>query len=192
MRKNKWLVLLGSVLIFCGLGLMLFSQIRTCIAKDSTAELLIRLEEILPSKTVGVIDSYSSMEMPTLEFEGKNIVAVLNFPELGRSLPIESTWNKNRLTSLPQRFSGSVYDSSLIIGGSDQQGQFDCLKKLDIGYTVTVTDMTGAEYTYTVIRIERKKSADAEILTDEASDLTLFVREAYSTEYITVRCANKV
>ena len=192
MRKNKWLVLLGSVLIFCGLGLMLFSQIRAGIAKDSTAELLIRLEEILPSKTVGVIDSYSSMEMPTLELEGKNIVAVLNFPELGRSLPLESTWNKNRLTSLPQRFSGSVYDSSLIVGGSDQKGQFDCLKKLDIGYTVTVTDMTGAEYSYTVSRIERKKSADSKVLANKESSLTLFAREAYSTEYVIVRCTPKI
>ena len=192
MRKSKLLILLGSLLVFCSLALMLFSQVKADVAQKDIADLLSRLEEILPSGSVGTPDSFSSNEMPVLEIDKKNVVAILHFTESDLSLPVMGTWNKNALTSYPHRFSGSVYDGSLIVGGSDQKGQFDCLKKLDIGYTVTVTDMTGAEYFYTVDRIERKKSAGADVLTNSESALTLFVREAYSAEYIIVRCTPKI
>ena len=49
--------------------------------------------------------------------------------------------------------------------------------------------MTGAKFSYTVSKIERKRSAEKEVLSDPSSDLTLFVRDSGNMEYIVVRCA---
>lgn len=135
------------------------------------------------------MDSYSVMEMPVLEIEGQDFSGIVDIPAFGLMLPIYNTWDSRKVTSFPCRFYGTVYDGSLIVGGSDQEGQFDCFEKIQNGSTVIITDMTGAEFYYTVVRIDRAKSAEADILINEDADLTLFVRDAYSLDYIIVRCA---
>lgn len=186
--KSKWIILLGVLLLACSLGILLYTQFSAQKAQKTSADIVARLEEILPPKSVGVVDDYSSMQMPVLELDGAELIGVVEIPEWNVVLPVGSTWDTRTIYSFPQRFSGTVYDSSLIVGGMDQAGQFDCLKKMDVGNTVIVTDMTGAQFSYTVERIERKKSAEAEVLEDAQSNLTLFVRDEYSMEYIIVRC----
>lgn len=186
--KSKLILLLGAVFIFCGLGLLVFSINATKNTQKKAADMMERLEEILPPRSMGIKDDYSSMQMPVLELDGIEVIGIVEIPEWNVALPFISTWNTKTFHSLPQRFSGTIYDDSLIVGGMDQAGQFDCLKKLDIGNEIIVTDMTGAQFSYVVERIERRKSAEAEVLEDEQSKLTLFVRDASSMEYIMVRC----
>ena len=76
----------------------------------------------------------------------------------------------------------------MVIGGADDPRQFGFCDEIDLGVTVTVTDMTGAEFTYTVSRVDRSSSAEASWLTDAQHDLTLFCRDQYSMEYLAVRC----
>ena len=92
------------------------------------------------------------------------------------------------MASHPCRFWGSVYDSSLVIGGADQQGQFDFCDQIDIGNAVIITDMTGAAFSYTVACVERAARADADWLLSEDYDLTIFAKDAFSLEYLAVRC----
>lgn len=186
--RSKWLIRGGAALVTCSLVLVLVGQIVENRAQKQAAAMAAHLKEILPSATVGVQDTYSSMQMPSLEIDSKNIIGLLEIPAWEVSLPIGSSWDRRLLTTFPQRFSGTVYDGSLIVGGRDGAGQLDCLKKLDIGDVITVTDMTGARFTYAVDRVERKSSAAAEVLQDDTSDLTLFARGEYSLEYVVVRC----
>ena len=188
--KSKWVIICGILLLVCSFALMLFSLISADNAQKESEKIVARLKEVLPPKTVGVTDSYSSMQMPALKINGENIIGLLEITALDVALPIGSSWDKKTLNGFPQRFSGTVYDNSLIVGGYDSEGQFDCLKKLDIDSVITVTDMTGAQFKYTVERIERKSSAEADILNGESSSLTLFVRDTYSLDYIIVRCIN--
>jgi sortase (surface protein transpeptidase) len=187
-KRSKWLLLGGLLLLLCSLGLFLFEQISAHMAQNATADMVARLEQILPPRSTGVMDTYSSMQMPAMEVDGADVIGLLDIPAHDVALPIGAAWETKTRTSFPRRFSGTVYDGSLIIGGYDQKGQFDCLKKLDVGDAVSVTDMTGAEFTYVVQQIERKSSVQAEVLADESSELTLFARNAYSMEYIVVRC----
>lgn len=180
------------LLLLCGVGLFVYELVSANIAQNATADMIARLDQIIPPRSVGVVDTYASMQMPSMEVDGEELIGILEIPTQNTVLPIGAAWDTKSRTSFPRRFSGTVYDGSLIVGGYDQKGQFDCLKKLDVGDAVRVTDMTGAEFTYTVRRIERKESVQAENLTDETSDLTLFVRNAYSMEYIVVRCAKDV
>jgi len=129
--------------------------------------------------------------MPVLSVEGQDVVAVVELPAYGVRLPVGSTWDAGGVTAYPRRFSGSAYDRTLVIGGSDRAGQLDCLERVEIGDTVTVTDMTGGVFTYEVTRADRFDSAETEKLVDPATHLTLFVRDTYALEYVLVRCVMK-
>jgi len=90
----------------------------------------------------------------------------------------------------PKRFSGTVYDNSLVIGGYYCKGQFDCLTRLDNGNIITVTDMTGAQFSYEIKDIIRKKDVDSKFLNNNSFDITLFVYSPKSFDYIIVRGSN--
>lgn len=163
-------------------------RLQVSKAWDRARELCCQIEEVLPPKSEGVQEEYTDMEMPVLSLEEEDFCGLLTIPSYDRKLPVADTWDGKKVTAYPCRFYGTLYDGTLIIGGSDQEGQFDCLKWLENGSELIVTDMLGEEFTYTVREVERSKSAEAEVLTDETADLTLFVREAYSLEYIIIRC----
>ena len=188
MKLRKLFRVLGCVLILASLGLGAFSLIRTNQAKERCADAVQRIQALLPSPTAGIMDQYSSMAMPVLEVGGQDYVCLIRIPVFGVTLPVKNGWNQTAVSLGPCRFSGTVYDGSLIIGGADQTGQFDFFDRLDLDDKITVTDMTGAEFHYAVTRIDRAKSADAEALNRHEADLVLFVRDALSMEYLIVRC----
>ena len=113
---------------------------------------------------------------------------MLEVPAFGLALPVADQWDSKNLHFPPGRFSGSAYDNTLVIGGADSQGQFSFCDKIDNGAVITVTDMTGVRFTYTVFRVDRAKHAESQWLVADDYDLTLFCRDAYSMEYIAVRC----
>ena len=70
----------------------------------------------------------------------------------------------------------------------DYEEQFACLKQLDMGNRIVVTDMTGAQFFYEVAWIERQKSVDEGKMDNGEFQLSLFVRDTLSMEYVIVRC----
>ncbi len=188
-RLSNWIIVIGILLILCALGLLVVLNISTQKAKEETEYTVSQIKELLPPESAGEACAYSSAEMPSLEINGKDVIGLLRIDVTDTELPIGGKWDKSSLISFPQRFSGSVYDGTLIVGGYDRKGQLDCLKKLDIGDEISVTDMTGARYTYNVEQIDRSKSAKADDLEDERFGLTLFVQDEGTPEYIIVRCS---
>ena len=185
-RSGKALIVAGVLLIAVSLGILLTDHIQTKKTMADASGILEQLAAVLPPRTTGMPDTYSNMQMPALQVGAHDVIAILKIPAFGIQLPVCSSWEEN--TGLPKRFSGSVYDDSLIIGASGTQGQFDCFDTIQDGAEITVTDMTGAEFTYTVARIQRSDSAAAQILKTDAFDLTLFTRDALSMEYLILRC----
>ena len=179
------------MLLLCSLGLLLFSQLRADAARKENAAVVAEINTIFSTRYPGVMDTYLNMDMPVMELNGQDYIGVVEIPAFGLSVPIGSSWDAGKVTSFPCRFWGTVYDGSLVIGGSDQPGQFDCLDRIQDGSIVTVGDMTGMEFTYVVDCVERSKTADRAVLMKEDADLTLFVRDAYNFNYILVRCIAK-
>ena len=189
-RANLFLVI-GCLLVAGSLALLAYSRIHSAQAQKRNAEVVAQITTILPGRIDGVMESYSNMEMPAMQIGGEDYIGLLEIPAFGLTLPIGSSWDAGKVTSYPCRFWGTVYDGSLVVGGADQTGQLDCLDQIWDGGVVTVTDMTGSVFRYMVSRVERSKSAQAEVLLDDAADLSLFVRDAYNLEYIIVRCVTK-
>ncbi len=190
MRRNisKWLIALGMLLVVLGSGWLLFHHLSANAELEITQRVLAQLDKVLPPATAGQL---SDRQMPELTIQGYDVVAVLELPDYGVRLPVGNRWENQERTAHPQRFSGSAYDRTLVIGGSDRAGQLECLDRIEIGAEVTITDMTGGVFTYRVTRVDRSDSAEAELLADPTADLTLFTRDPYSLEYILVRCTAK-
>lgn len=178
----------GILLICASLGLLLYTHLHADSARTAAKELAGKIEASLPERSAGLPDSYTSSQMPILQIDGQDFVGLIQAPDYGCKLPVYDRWDTGKLQDYPCRFTGSVYDSSLIIGGSGQTGQFDFFSRLDIGERITVTDMLGAEFCYRVARVDRADHAEAERLINEEFDLTLFARSPYALEYMIVRC----
>lgn len=190
--KRKWSLplILGLVLVLAGLGIGAFLGIRMYTGSQKSRELASQLETMLPERTVGIPGTYPNPAMPVLELQGKDYVALLEVPDYGVKLPVSDLWDQKNLYATPSRFSGSAYDGTLVIGGGNDLLQFSFCNKIENGTTVTVTDMTGAQFTYTVSTVDRAKHAEAQWLQAGDCDLTLFCQDAYSMEYIAVRCVS--
>ena len=180
-------LILGGLLMVCGLSLMLFFQLRSGNAEKTADATVKQILAFLPEQTPGIPENYTNIAMPVLALENGDYCGLVEIPAFGICLPLDNTWDTDKLWAHPCRFWGSVYDKSLVIGSSGQQ--FSFCDKIDLGAYVSITDMTGAEYTYTVSRVDRSRHADQSWLLSDKYDLTLFARGTFSLEYIAVRCS---
>ena len=192
MRKNdKVILILGCLLLAVGISLFFLLQIQTRRAEGKNERIVQSMESILTDKRQGTKDLERDSEMPALELYGEDFIALLEISAYGLKLPIGKNWNKTQVVSYPCRFHGSVYDGTLVVGGYDQTGQFDFFDRIYQNVTIKVTDMTGCTFSYVVERVDRSSTAQADVLMNEESDLTLFVRDAQLLEYIILRCVMK-
>lgn len=189
-KRPNLLFLLGFILILASLALLLFSRFYAGHAKSGAENLTNQIESLLPPRTPGVPEEYTNPDMPVLQVEGQDFVALVDFPAYGVTLPVGSVWKAQTIYSYPCRFSGSVYSDTLVIGGMDQPGQFDFFTRMDQGDKICVTDMIGREFSFIVDRIDRSGSAEADRLDTDAYALEIFVRDAYSMDYIILRCSH--
>lgn len=190
MKKRKFplFLVLGICLILVSIALVLAFQIRMHMGAQHSQTILSSMEQVLPERTAGVPGSYLTSAMPVLEIADADYVAMLEVPSFDVALPVADQWDGNDLFSTPRRFCGSAYDNTLIIGGADNRWQFGFCDKIEHGARIIVTDMTGAQFTYKVSRIDRAKHAETQWLMDSDYALTLFCYDVYSMEYIAVRC----
>ena len=187
-KKISLTTVLGIGLILCSLCLLAYRQFRAPMEAQRREETVAQITALLPPVTQGVPGLYSGPEMPALSLEGQDYIGLLEVPGYGVTLPIGSQWNTRKLGSFPCRFWGSAYDNSLVIGGATEGGQLDFCSSIDLGAYVSVTDMTGSRYTYTVTRVDRASHAETDWLLSGEFDLTLFARAPLSLAYIAVRC----
>lgn len=187
-KASKCLIGLGLALILAGLGILVGSRIAAWRGVRLSANIVQEIEAVLPERTGGMLDQYASMELPVMELDGKDYVGLLEFPVFQRKLPVAAVWDADAVSSYPHRFSGTAYDGSLVIGGSDDNGQLELLSRLELGDALHFTDMQGREFTYGVSRIIRADSADRSVLTTQPGELCLFTRDSFSMEYIIVSC----
>lgn len=190
MKKHKFplLMVLGICLILISVSLLLFFRIRLHLGAQHSQRILLQMNEVLPERMQGVPDIYPNSAMPVLEIDSVDYVAMVEVPSFGITIPVADQWDSDKLYRSPARFFGSAYDGTLIVGGVDDSQQFGFCDKIEQGAIITVTDMTGIQFTYTVFRVDRAKHAETQWLTEADCDLTLFCHDVYSMEYIAVRC----
>ena len=191
MKKRRFpiVLVLGISLVVISFSLIVGLQIRTHIGATKSQKVVTRMNELLPERIAGVPGIYPNPNMPVLEINDVDYVALIEIPSFDLTLPVADAWNSKKLYNSPARFYGSCYDHSLVIGGADNAYQFSFCDKIENGTVITVTDMTGTQFSYIVSRVDRSKSAESNWLISKDYDLTLFCRDTYSMEYVAVRCS---
>lgn len=180
---------IGAVLVIASVGILVASQVAEHRYADNAKVLVSELRSLMPEIKSGVPDDRVNTAMPMLEVDGENFVGILEIPLYETALPIYAAWDTAAVSAYPCRYTGSMYDGSLIIGGKDADGQLSCMRTISDGDAVYITDVTGIRYTYTVTSVLKTKDVSTENLTAENAELVLFVRNAYALDYTVVRCA---
>ena len=144
------------------------------------------IRKLIPQPQNAVVEERRYNSMPILSLDGRDFVGILEMPQYGLSLPVCADWGK--VNRYPCRFGGSVYDRTIQIGGTSQEGQFDFYREISPGDAVCFTDMEGNRYTYAVTDIRYEKHADQTALSRKESAFTVFVKNIYGFEYIVIFC----
>ncbi len=191
MKKDRLyniLLMVGIALVVISLGTLLISQISQTLASRNARELVVQIRQLLPQTSTGVLEDRANPVMPSMEVEGENFCGIIEIPAYNADLPICDIWSSGKVTKYPCRYTGSIYDGSLVIGGSDNSGQFDFMKEITGGDKIYVTDMTGARFTYTVSDVFRTSDVSTANLTSQEGDLVLYAKNSFSLDYTLVIC----
>lgn len=176
-----------ALLILC-LAITVITVFKTNQAQKETPFIVETINACLPDRHSISIEDYIGCEMPALEIEGSDYVALIEIPNFNVELPVQRDWENKDLAKSPCRFWGSIYNNDLIIGGKYQEGQFSFCQQLDIDDRINIIDMRGAQYNFTVQKIERSNDVSFVTLSEGEYPLSLFVKEKYDSKYIIVRC----
>ncbi len=181
-------IIIGVLLVAASLVILIFSQIAQKTAFRNAKGTVSVLQDLMPDTRSAAPDDRANTIMPAVEVSNESFVGIIEIPKYNTELPIREIWNKNKVSKYPCRYLGSIYDGSLIIGGSDNEGQFDFIKLIGNDDAVIITDMTGGRYKYRVCDIRRTKDVSTEYLTSEDTDLVLFAKNSFSFDYTVIRC----
>lgn len=176
------LLLLGSVLFVFW---MQYSEKRNIEKSQNIVE---EMYALMPQVTDGAPDDRFNVMMSTVEINHESFAGIIEVPAYERTLPIYGKWEKSKVTRFPCRYLGSMHDGSLIVGGCDNEGQFDFIKRISNGDKVFVTDTTAVRYSYHVTDIRRTKDVSTKNLSKVDADLILFAKNSYSMDYTVVYC----
>lgn len=179
-------LLSGAVMMAAALVTLLFWQWNIHASAKAAKEYVHTLRTLIPESQGAVLEARRDNSMPVLSLEGEDYIGILEFPAFGSALPVGANWGNS--SRYPCRHSGSVYDRSIRIGATTQAGQYDFYREISVGDTLYFTDMTGNRYSYVVADIRYTRHASEEIPDSRKSDLTLFIQNVYSFEYIQIYC----
>ena len=191
MRNGKLTVIIaivGALLIALAAGLMIFDTWHRSDSAKKAPDIVSEMYTLMPEVHDSVPMNRVDNTMPAMQLDGQNFVGILEVPMCSAALPIGSEWD-NDVMDFPCRYTGSVYDVSLIIGGRGDAGQFGFTADISLGDRVMFTDTAGARYTYTVADIEKTDDVSLGNLSSGNFDLVLFARDEYGFEYTVVRCS---
>ena len=185
-----WKILLaaGSLLLAVSITFLTVSLVRAGRIRVDCGAAVGYMESVLPPTVAGVKEERGNNAMPAVTYDGQDYVALLTVSGRAVKLPVRASWDKTAVKKVPCVFTGNPYEGTLIIGGVDDAGQLDFISKIDIGDVLTVTDMKGCEFTYTVSTVKHAKDAKASTLISDQYDLTVFAKDRRSGDWLLVRC----
>lgn len=185
-RLHQICITCGCLMLASAMLLMVVWQISLHVTTEKARRDTETILQLIPEPQSAVPESRSNNTMASLAVDGTDYIGLLSFPMFDSILPVRAEWNKG--LPAPCWYDGSVYDGSLIIGTSNQKGQYTFCQEINVRDVLYFTDMTGNRYTYEVTDVRYREHADDQILRNTEADLTLFIKNMYALEYIILYC----
>lgn len=178
-------IVTGAALIIAAAGLLFFNMRGYII---DTAKAVSQIEQLLPKIVECVPQEKGNNDMPSMEVADESYVALVEMEMFRFKMPVRSVWDEKAVEAVPCRYSGSVYDNTLVIATTDDKGQMDFVNNINTGDRIAVTTMRGEQFSYKVVKIENSNTATPEELNSNEFDLTIFVEYSGPTDYLFIRC----
>ena len=197
-RKEKKLMkkkdtVIQRLCILLGIGLILVSTVTfaawrwNIIDSEKKAEGYVStLQSLIPKPSDAPLEERRDNTMSVLPVGSTDFVGLIEIPRYESLLPVGAEWGN--VSKYPCRLNGSIYNGTIQIGATTQKGQYDFYRELSVGDTVAYVDMEGNRYTFEITSLRHEKHADVKALTREEAQLTLFIKNIYSFEYLIVFC----
>ncbi len=185
-RLHQICITCGCLMLASAMLLMVVWQISLHVTTEKARRDTETILQLIPEPQSAVPESRSNNTMASLAVDGTDYIGLLSFPMFDSILPVRAEWNKG--LPAPCWYDGSVYDGSLIIGTSNQKGQYTFCQEINVRDVLYFTDMTGNRYTYEVTDVRYREHADDQILRNTEADLTLFIKNMYALEYVILYC----
>lgn len=200
-RKPNFIFIgLGILCILGSVGLVTKNNVEAKTAGEYTEKVSTVLDETPPLYNVTqlkgnfeAIPDYilnPKMKMPTVEIDGGLYVGKVKVPDLGIELPIQSTWDYEKLKASPCMYQGSIYQDNAIIMAHNYKTHFKPLRNAQVGMKVVFQDVDGNVFNYTVNSIEDiPTSGNSKLVSKDSNwDLTLFTCSYSGKTRTTLRC----
>lgn len=187
-KSSIIMIIIGALAVIFAAGAFVYIDVAEGQRYDRAVASVDKIIGSIPAVEKRVPTERGNNMMPSLEIDGENYVAVLDFPTYRFAMPVVATWHSSYIDSVPCRYQGSVYDNTLVIGGSDDEGQFAFADELEAGDLFYLTDMSGGQYKFVVEAINHANEISDEKFKEGGFDMTIFVRSSGDTEYLLIRC----
>ena len=200
-------MILGAALMFGAAFLYRANLAEDQVAQEAAAEVLPQLvqqitEQIAQEETIPEQETIPGLElqvpvellteedkeMTELEINGHLYIGYLSIPKLDLELPIMSGWSYRKLNIAPCRYVGSVKGEDLVLMAHNYNSHFGRISRLELGDTVSFTDMDGHTTYYEVVGEDLLPPTAVEEMTSGDFDLTLFTCTYGGGSRVTVYC----
>ena len=179
--KGLFLMTTGLLLIASALGLAGFNLWEANRAEEISEEVAVILKSTIEGVVLATPEGYvpdymvaEEITMPKYPVNGYDYVGMLEIPCLGLKLPIINDWSYGALKCAPCRYTGSVYDSDMVIMAHNYRSHFARLSRVGMGERISFTDMDGNKFVYEAVELETLQATQIEEMTSGDWDMTLF------------------
>lgn len=188
-KQGVLLLLVGVILVLCGLGIHFAQERQDALAGQTAALLLQQLDEkTLPPETETETQTPDrDPELPEKKYMGYTLIGSISIPSAGIRLPVLDDWSEDMLKVSPCRYQGSISGGDMIIMGHNYKSHFTPLQKIAVGAEVEFENTMGKVFRFRVAKIEYLHRTEGEALPSEYP-LTVFTCTPGGLERIVVRC----
>lgn len=129
-----------------------------------------------------------SRELKAVKIDGRTYIGEIDIPSIEITLKVQNECTPNNLEVSPCRYTGSIWEDNLVIGGHNYKRHFSKIKRMSIGDKIYFTDMNDNRIEYEICLIERLHETEVNRMIYNDYDLSLFTCDTNNKYRVTLRC----